>query len=63
MLRKGLNAKVDNNKFADCIIMDFAGQKEYYSTHQTFLTRNAVYLVVFSLIEGDPFTEAGDDEG
>ncbi|CAG2231770.1 unnamed protein product [Mytilus edulis] len=62
VLRKGLNAKVDNNKFADCIIMDFAGQKEYYSTHQTFLTRNAVYLVVFSLIEGDPFTEAGDDE-
>ena len=35
-----------NDKFADCGFWDFAGQKEFYATHQTFLSRNAIYLLV-----------------
>ncbi|KAK3610610.1 hypothetical protein CHS0354_009068 [Potamilus streckersoni] len=31
---------------------DFAGQEEFYSTHQCYLSNRAVYLVVFSLIKG-----------
>lgn len=32
--------------YALCELWDFAGQKEFYATHQAFLTSNAVYLVV-----------------
>lgn len=35
-----------NNQLADCGFWDFAGQKEFYATHQTFLSANAVYLLV-----------------
>ncbi|CAC5373145.1 unnamed protein product [Mytilus coruscus] len=35
-----------NEQFADCGFWDFAGQKEFYATHQTFLSANAVYLLV-----------------
>ena len=30
-------------------IWDFAGQKQFYVTHQCFLSQRGVYLVVFSL--------------
>lgn len=30
-----------------------AGQEVYYATHQCFLSRNTLYLVVWSLEEGD----------
>lgn len=29
-----------------CCIWDFAGEKDYYVTHQTFLTSNAIYIIV-----------------
>lgn len=32
-------------------VWDFAGQKVYYATHQLFLNKNALYLVVFNLLE------------
>ncbi|XP_052097310.1 uncharacterized protein LOC127732274, partial [Mytilus californianus] len=35
-----------SNLYALCELWDFAGQKEFYATHQAFLTSNAVYLVV-----------------
>ncbi|CAG2244524.1 unnamed protein product [Mytilus edulis] len=35
-----------SNLYALCELWDFAGQKEFYATHQTFLTSSAVYLVV-----------------
>ncbi|CAC5370508.1 unnamed protein product [Mytilus coruscus] len=35
-----------NEEFADCEFWDFAGQKEFYATHQTFLSTNAIYLLV-----------------
>ncbi|XP_063418386.1 uncharacterized protein LOC134701177 [Mytilus trossulus] len=39
---------IDNpsNLFALCELWDFAGQKEFYATHQAFLTSCAVYIVV-----------------
>ncbi|XP_071147184.1 uncharacterized protein [Mytilus edulis] len=35
-----------SNHYALCELWDFAGQKEFYATHQAFLTSSAVYLVV-----------------
>ncbi|CAG2200020.1 LRRK2 [Mytilus edulis] len=32
-----------------CGFWDFAGQKEFYATHQTFLSANAVYLLVVDI--------------
>ncbi|CAG2217722.1 TTN [Mytilus edulis] len=40
-----------SEKFADCAFWDFAGQKEFYATHQTFLSANAVYLLVVDISE------------
>ncbi|CAC5421161.1 unnamed protein product [Mytilus coruscus] len=39
-------AKTPRNLYALCELWDFAGQKEFYATHQAFLTSSAVYLVV-----------------
>ncbi|XP_052072270.1 uncharacterized protein LOC127710457 isoform X2 [Mytilus californianus] len=35
----------------ECGIWDFAGQKEYYATHQTFLTPHAIYLLVADITD------------
>lgn len=51
VLETACKAKVSSTQCANCMIMDFAGHKEYYSTHQTFLTKNAIYLVLLSLKE------------
>lgn len=63
LLEKACKAKVSENEYADCIMMDFAGHKEYYSTHQTFLTKNAIYLVLLSLKDENPFDETVDEAG
>ena len=34
-------------------IWDFAGQQEYYATHQCFLSQRSLYLLVFNLNDGD----------
>ncbi|XP_063411252.1 uncharacterized protein LOC134694185 [Mytilus trossulus] len=36
-------------QFANCGFWDFAGQREFYATHQTFLSSNAVYLLVVDI--------------
>ena len=33
-------------------VWDFAGQEEYYATHQCFLSERALYLLVWDLTEG-----------
>ncbi|XP_063418366.1 probable serine/threonine-protein kinase pats1 [Mytilus trossulus] len=38
-----------SNQYALCELWDFAGQKEFYATHQAFLTSSAVYLVVANM--------------
>ncbi|CAG2188078.1 unnamed protein product [Mytilus edulis] len=42
---------LSSEEFADCAFWDFAGQKEFYATHQTFLSANAVYLLVVDISE------------
>lgn len=37
--------KVDD-EYADCGLWDFAGERDYYATHQTFMTKNAIYIIV-----------------
>jgi serine/threonine protein kinase/GTPase SAR1 family protein len=34
-------------------IWDFGGQQEYYATHQCFLSRRSLYLLLFNLNDGD----------
>ena len=34
-------------------IWDFAGQKEYYATHQCFLSQHSLYLLVWNITEED----------
>ncbi|CAC5373137.1 unnamed protein product [Mytilus coruscus] len=38
--------KAPQGHYATCELWDFAGQKDFYATHQAFLTSSAVYLVV-----------------
>ena len=38
--------KLHNRKLAPVIIWDFGGQDVFYSTHQTFLTYRALYIIV-----------------
>ncbi|CAG2252824.1 unnamed protein product [Mytilus edulis] len=38
--------KLHNKKIAPIIIWDFGGQDVFYSTHQTFLTYRAIYMIV-----------------
>ncbi|XP_071147607.1 uncharacterized protein [Mytilus edulis] len=49
-------AKPQRNLYALCELWDFAGQKEFYATHQAFLTSSAVYLVVAEM-KDDIFSE------
>lgn len=32
---------------------DFGGQREYYATHQYFLSRRSIYLVVWKITDGE----------
>ncbi|CAG2235186.1 TTN [Mytilus edulis] len=38
-----------SEELADCGFWDFAGQKEFYATHQTFLSTHSVYLLVVDI--------------
>ncbi|VDH90289.1 Hypothetical predicted protein [Mytilus galloprovincialis] len=38
--------QLHNKKIAPIIIWDFGGQDVFYSTHQTFLTYRAIYMIV-----------------
>ncbi|CAG2236180.1 unnamed protein product [Mytilus edulis] len=46
----------DKEEYATLLLWDFAGDEEFYHTHQTFLSPDAIYLVVTKL------NEAGDKE-
>ncbi|XP_071138471.1 uncharacterized protein [Mytilus edulis] len=49
----------DNEEYASVFLWDFAGDEEFYHTHQTFLSQDAIYLVVTQLNEAD--TEGAQD--
>ena len=42
-----------NKKTFRFSIWDFAGQEEYYATHQCFLSKRSLYLLVWNVTEGD----------
>ena len=42
-----------NTKTFHFSIWDFAGQEEYYATHQCFLSKRSMYLLVWNVTEGD----------
>lgn len=51
-----LNSRVDfddNEDYASVFLWDFAGDEEFYHTHQTFLSPDAIYLVVTQMNETD----------
>ncbi|KAL3888926.1 hypothetical protein ACJMK2_001286, partial [Sinanodonta woodiana] len=50
----------DTEEFAALALWDFAGQYVFYTTHQTFLTRRAIYLLVVDLSQ--QVTDLVDDE-
>ncbi|VDI29325.1 Hypothetical predicted protein [Mytilus galloprovincialis] len=49
----------DKEEYATFMLWDFAGDEEFYHTHQTFLSQDAIYLVVTKLNEAyDPKAQA-----
>ncbi|XP_071141459.1 uncharacterized protein [Mytilus edulis] len=52
MLKSGVDFN-DKEEYATLFLWDFAGDKEFYHTHQTFLSQDAIYLVVTKLNEAD----------
>ncbi|VDI02043.1 Hypothetical predicted protein [Mytilus galloprovincialis] len=44
---------LDKEEYATLLLWDFAGDEEFYHTHQTFLSPDAIYLVVTKLNEAD----------
>ncbi|XP_076115884.1 uncharacterized protein LOC143083515 [Mytilus galloprovincialis] len=43
--------KMTSEGLIECGIWDFAGQKDYYASHQTFFTPHAIYLLVADINE------------
>ncbi|XP_076088721.1 uncharacterized protein LOC143059113 [Mytilus galloprovincialis] len=50
MLKSKVNLN-DKEEYATLLLWDFAGDEEFYHTHQTFLSQDAIYLVVTKLNE------------
>lgn len=42
---------IPSNHYALCGLWDFAGQQEFYATHQAFLTSSAIYLLVADMAD------------
>lgn len=45
------NKEVNSGDLVECGIWDFAGQKDYYVTHQTFFIQQAIYILVADIRE------------
>lgn len=50
--RKGRNQQAPNYGPVIFRTWDFGGQKEYYATHQYFLSRRSLYLAVWRITDG-----------
>ncbi|CAC5366954.1 unnamed protein product [Mytilus coruscus] len=48
--------------FAETVLLDFAGQYEFYATHQTFLNKHAIYLLVMDVSRNLKGLMTSDDE-
>ncbi|VDH93861.1 Hypothetical predicted protein [Mytilus galloprovincialis] len=49
--------QMTSERLVECGIWDFAGQKDYYATHQTFLNPHAIYLLVTNISDDIAATE------
>ncbi|XP_076106260.1 uncharacterized protein LOC143074944 [Mytilus galloprovincialis] len=49
---KNKKDKMKSDGMVECGIWDYAGQRDYYATHQTFLTSKAIYLLVVDITDG-----------
>ncbi|CAC5386289.1 unnamed protein product [Mytilus coruscus] len=49
--------RMTSESLVECGLWDFAGQKDYYATHQTFLNPHAIYLLVANISEDIAATE------
>lgn len=52
MLKSEVDLK-DKEEYATLLLWDFAGDEDFYHTHQTFLSPDAIYLVVTNLNEAE----------
>ncbi|VDI67954.1 Hypothetical predicted protein [Mytilus galloprovincialis] len=52
MLKSKVDFK-DEEEYGTLLLWDFAGDEEFYHTHQTFLSPDAIYLVVTKLSDAD----------
>lgn len=50
-----------DDMLAFCWLWDFAGQKDFYATHQVFLSKCAVYLLVTDSLEFSTAERSGND--
>lgn len=44
-LAEVLNVQLDENEYATIGLWDFAGDRQFYNTHQIFLSKQALYIV------------------
>lgn len=42
---------IDQSMNIQCQLWDFAGQQTYYTTHQFFLSKGALHVIVFKMVE------------
>ncbi|XP_071123448.1 probable serine/threonine-protein kinase pats1 [Mytilus edulis] len=57
-----VKGKKVSDDLVECGIWDFAGQRDYYATHQTFFTPHAIYLLVADIEDNiKPLTHNEDD--
>ncbi|XP_071181256.1 uncharacterized protein [Mytilus edulis] len=55
------NKNVNAGDLIECSIWDFAGRKEYYVTHQTFITQHAIYILVADITDPLTLMQYNDD--
>ncbi|VDI81168.1 Hypothetical predicted protein [Mytilus galloprovincialis] len=60
MLKSDVNL-LDQEEDATLLLWDFAGDEEFYHTHQIFLSPGAIYLVVTKLNEADDKNAQGNN--
>ncbi|XP_076084462.1 uncharacterized protein LOC143055213 [Mytilus galloprovincialis] len=53
--------KENDDMLAFCWLWDFAGQKDFYATHQVFLSKHAVFLLVTDSLEFSTAEDQGID--
>ncbi|CAC5371918.1 unnamed protein product [Mytilus coruscus] len=64
---KQLISNDDKVEYVDCDLWDFAGEKEYYATHQAFISSSCIFLLVADIsrdimnFKQDPWSKSGFD--